>query len=356
MVVDALRIPDQGVAPVTWYQMSIRSTLVALIVVFATAGIFITTTDSYAASTKKKGAVASLPDVVARVNGVPISGNDLAKEIVNYTRRKSSGHHGQSAPEKPAELQKVVLNQMIGAELLYQLAQKTPFPDKDKRIQDAIAELRNRFASEAEYHTALKEQGLDAAGLKQLVTFNVVLENYVKTVVMPAQMPTEGEIATMYRDNPETFSRPEQVRARHILISVAATASDADRQKARATIEDLAQQIKKGASFEALAKANSSCPSSKQGGDLSFFGRGQMVKPFEDAAFSLPVGGTSGVVETQFGYHLIQVTDKRPAGAVPLAEVRGMIVETLQQQKVGKALDDLLVSERKQAKVEIFLK
>lgn len=337
------------------YQTGIKIIAVALFVVFATSGVLLTSTVSYAAGTKK-AAAAKLPDVVARVNGVPISGKDLEKEIVNYTRRKSSGHHGQSAPEKPAELQKVVLNQMIGAELVYQLAQKTPFPDKNKRIQDAISELKNRFASEAEYLAALKEQGLDAASLNQLVTFNVVLEHYVKTVVMPSQMPTEGEITAMYRENPETFSRPEQVRARHILISVASAASDADRQKARATIEDLAQQLKKGASFEALAKAHSSCPSSKQGGDLSFFARGQMVKPFEETAFSLPVGGTSGVVETQFGYHLIQVTDKRAAGAVPLEEVRGMIVETLQQQKVGKALDDLLVSERQKAKVEIFLK
>ena len=103
----------------------------------------------------------------------------------------------------------------------------------------------------------------------------------------------------------------DQVRASHILLMYAGSArSTASRSKAEAAgeIAQIKAQIDGGADFADLARMHSDCPSGKSGGDLGPFGRGQMVGPFEDAAFSLPVGGTSGVVETDFGYHLIRRT------------------------------------------------
>ena len=103
----------------------------------------------------------------------------------------------------------------------------------------------------------------------------------------------------------------EQVRASHILLMYAGSArSSATRSKDEASsqIQDLKKQIDGGADFAELAKQHSDCPSGKKGGDLGSFGRGQMVPAFEQTAFSMPVGGTSGVVETEFGYHLIRRT------------------------------------------------
>jgi peptidyl-prolyl cis-trans isomerase C len=103
----------------------------------------------------------------------------------------------------------------------------------------------------------------------------------------------------------------DQVRASHILLMYAgsmrsrATRTQADAQKEISAIET---QLQGGADFAELARAHSDCPSSAKGGDLGTFGRGQMVGPFEEAAFGLPVGGTSGVIETPFGYHLIKRT------------------------------------------------
>jgi peptidyl-prolyl cis-trans isomerase C len=103
----------------------------------------------------------------------------------------------------------------------------------------------------------------------------------------------------------------DQVRASHILLMYAGSArSTATRSKVEAESEigQIKAQVDAGADFDDLARKHSDCPSGKSGGDLGPFGRGQMVGPFEDAAFSLPVGGTSGVVETDFGYHLIRRT------------------------------------------------
>ncbi len=103
----------------------------------------------------------------------------------------------------------------------------------------------------------------------------------------------------------------EQVRASHILLMYSGSArSTATRTQAdaKSQIETLKTQIDGGADFADLARQHSDCPSGKSGGDLGSFGRGQMVGPFEETAFGLPVGGTSGVVETQFGYHIIRRT------------------------------------------------
>lgn len=103
----------------------------------------------------------------------------------------------------------------------------------------------------------------------------------------------------------------DQVKASHILLMYSGSArSTATRSKdeAKTQIAELKQQLDGGADFADLAKQHSDCPSSSRGGDLGSFGRGQMVGPFEDAAFALPVGGVSDVVETDFGYHIIQRT------------------------------------------------
>lgn len=102
-----------------------------------------------------------------------------------------------------------------------------------------------------------------------------------------------------------------QVRASHILLMYkgsSRSSSNRSKEEALTSIHDLKRQIDEGADFAQLARQHSDCPSSKSGGDLGSFGRGAMVKPFEDAAFGIPVGAVSGVVETQFGYHIIKRT------------------------------------------------
>ncbi len=103
----------------------------------------------------------------------------------------------------------------------------------------------------------------------------------------------------------------DQVRASHILLMYAGSmrsSNDRSKDEAAAQIEDLRTQVEGGADFGALAQEHSDCPSGAQGGDLGSFGRGQMVPEFEEAAFNMEVGGLSGVIETDFGYHIIQRT------------------------------------------------
>ncbi len=137
---------------------------------------------------------------------------------------------------------------------------------------------------------------------------------------------TDAEIQAFYDQNKEMFSRPEERRARHVLVKVDATADQAALDAAQKTIESVAAQARAGADFAQLAAKYSDDPGSKtQGGDLGFFPRGRMVPEFDEAVFTLAPGAISDPVRTSFGYHVIQLQEVRPAGQRPLAEVKEQI-------------------------------
>lgn len=141
-----------------------------------------------------------------------------------------------------------------------------------------------------------------------------------RAVVLP------GEVEKYYRDNEPQYTTAEQVRASHILLKT----EGKDEAAVKAQAEALLARVKKGADFAALARQQSEDEVSKaQGGDLDYFGRGRMVKEFEDVAFALPVGQVSDVVKSSFGFHIIKVTDRKPETRRPLDEVRQQITEQL---------------------------
>jgi peptidyl-prolyl cis-trans isomerase D len=150
---------------------------------------------------------------------------------------------------------------------------------------------------------------------------------------------TDKEIADFYKQKLNTlFSYPERVRAQHILIAVAPDAPAQAREKAKAKAESILKQLDRGADFSKLAAQYSDDPGSRDhGGDLGFFERGQMIKPFEDAAFSLKPGQLSAVVGTRFGYHIIKVNEVKPAHTDTLAEAKPRIVESLRARAGQKA-------------------
>ncbi|HPQ71960.1 MAG TPA: peptidylprolyl isomerase [bacterium] len=164
---------------------------------------------------------------------------------------------------------------------------------------------------------------------RKVDTLTVDPEDYLGDVEI-----SEAEIDEYYNKNIERFSHEEEVKASHILIKVEPTASPEEKDAARAKTEDLLKQLQGGADFATLAKVNSDDPGSKNnGGDLGWFGRGKMVPAFDDTAFSLQPGELSGVVETNFGFHIIKVEDQRPQGVQPLDEVSDGIKTTLEHER-----------------------
>jgi peptidyl-prolyl cis-trans isomerase D len=145
------------------------------------------------------------------------------------------------------------------------------------------------------------------------------------------------DVKTYYEQNKARYSAPEERKASHILVRLERGAKDAERKAATAKAEELLKQARGGADFAALAKANSQDPgSAANGGDLGYFTRDTMVKPFADAAFSMKEGELSGVVESEFGLHIIKLTGIKAGGGKPFEQVRAEIEAELRQQQATK--------------------
>ncbi|MGJ7553077.1 SurA N-terminal domain-containing protein [Variovorax sp. RB3P1] len=175
-------------------------------------------------------------------------------------------------------------------------------------------------------HTA-QFQAPEQASIEYLV---LDLEAAKKNLVV-----SDADLKTYYDQNTARFGTKEERRASHILITAPSSMPAADREKAKAKAEQLLAEVKKTpASFADVARKNSQDPgSAEKGGDLDFVTRGAMVKPFEDAMFSLKKGEISGIVETEFGYHIIQLTDIKPAVVPPFEKVRATIENEVRAQQ-----------------------
>jgi peptidyl-prolyl cis-trans isomerase D len=154
---------------------------------------------------------------------------------------------------------------------------------------------------------------------------------------------SDADIKSYYDQNAQRYAAPEQRRASHILIAVNKNAADADKAAAKAKAEQLLAQARKNpAEFPKLAKQHSQDPgSAERGGDLGFFGKGMMVKPFEDAAFGLNQGEISNLVQSDFGYHIIQLTGIKPASQKKLEEVKDEIAAEIKTQLAAKKFAEL---------------
>lgn len=184
---------------------------------------------------------------------------------------------------------------------------------------------------------------------KNAVRFEVPEQAKIEYVVFNADAVStqsnvsDADVKSYYDQNAKRYVTDEQRRASHILVAVKKDATPAVKAAAKAKAEGLLAQLRKNpAEMASLAKTSSDDPGSAAvGGDLDFFGKGMMVKPFEDTAFTLKKGEISNLVESDFGYHIIQVTDIKPGGAKALDDVKADIVADIRKQQAGKKYTEL---------------
>ncbi len=289
-------------------------------------------------------------EIIVKVNGVAVTRTELDRSI-----QALLAQNRMPAPtdlEQKKKIEEAAQNQLISAELLYQAAKKEEIPDLDKKVEAKFDEGKSRFPTKEDFEKALKENGITTQELKDLLRRDIVISSYVEKQVAAKITVATEQAKKFYDENTDKFKKSESVHASHILIGVDPKATPEEKQKAKQKADDLLKQVNKGADFAELAKKDSTCPSGKNGGDLGEFGRGQMVKPFEEAAFALKQGETSGVVETQFGYHIIKSLGKTEGGAVPFDQAKGKIEEYLKGMEVQKQMMARIEELKKSAKIE----
>jgi len=301
----------------------------------------------------KKDKVAK--DKIAAVNGSTITQAELDTEMGRYERQMVMTGRTLE-PDQRTEMKKKVLDGLIDRELLIQESHKLGIKVSEAEINDQLAALKKRFPNEQEFNSRLVSMKMTEADLKAQFGQDMTLKKVIEQEVASKITISDEDTKTFYDGHPDLFKTQEMVRASHILIRVDPKAADADKVKAREKIAEIQKRIQKGEDFAALAKELSECPSSAKGGDLDFFQRGQMVGPFEEAAFSLKPGSVSDIVETQFGFHLIKVTEKKDAGTMPYAEIKDRITQHLKQEKVDQQLSQHVEQLRSKSKIETFNK
>jgi peptidyl-prolyl cis-trans isomerase C len=296
----------------------------------------------------------ALGDKVAVVNGVTISKDMYDRELNFFVKRAAQG--GQQIPDgQMAQMKNEVLESLIDRELLFQESKKKGIKVKTEAVSDQLQKIQQRYPNKEEFEKLLSNMGLTESDVQAQIERGMAIQELIDKEVTEKIKVSDEETKAFYDKNPQLFQQPEQIKASHILIKVQADAPADQKAEARKKIEAVQQKVKKGEDFATLAKTYSEGPSGPKGGDLGYFRRGQMVKPFEDAAFSLKPDETSEIVETQFGYHLIKVSDKKPAKKMTYAEVKDRLNEHLKKQKTDSEVNVYIETLRKDAKIEKFI-
>ncbi len=295
---------------------------------------------------------AELPAVVARVNGEAIDKADFERAISELEGRAG----GPVPPDQRDRIYRGVLDQLIGYRLLAQesAARKIVVPDTD--IDARIAEIRKQFPSPEAFTQTLEQRKMTVQGLRDDAREGMRIDRMLEAEIAGKITVTPAQLDDFYKKNPDQFKAAERVRASHVLIRFPENADAAGKAQAKARAEEILKALKAGNDFTDIAKTNSQDPgSAANGGDLGFFERGQMVGPFDQAAFTLPPGQISDLVETTFGYHIIRVAEKQAGRTIPLDEVRPRLQQFLENQNREQQTEVFVESLRAKGKVEILI-
>ena len=261
------------------------------------------------------------------------SGGDIATVNDQHISKADFDRKLESSPTA-----KQVLTQMVQQALIDQYGKDQKIDISADAIAKKEADIKSKYPP-GQFEAILRQQGLTETDVQNILRQQLIIEQ----AVGPQVKVSDADIKAYFDKNHATLDKPEQVRARHILV--------ADQK----TAEGIEAKLKAGGNFADLAKQYSTDPSTKdKGGELGFFGKGQMVPAFQNAAFSLPVGAISAPVKSPFGWHIINVEEKKPAIKATLAGSRAQITGALKQQQGQKEIPAFLQSLRVKANIQVF--
>lgn len=280
--------------------------------------------------------------VVATVNGEKILRKDLDKILDRFKNHVN--------PAALVSMEQQITEQLIAQSLLRQFVVEKNLTVSDEVVEKEITKMRaniknNPATKDKTLEQFLEFQGSNIDELKTAIRMSAAIESYV------SQNINDKKTEEYFIANISNFNG-EAVTASHILVDTKNTKTQEELDKARAKIESIRKELDEGADFAELAKKYSDCPTGKTGGSLGAFPRhGAMVESFASAAFATEIGKVSDPVKTEFGYHLIKVTDRTKPKDVSFSEVKDAVRNELIGIEMGNIIKDL----REKAKVEITL-
>jgi parvulin-like peptidyl-prolyl isomerase len=325
----------------------------ALFAMFAIATL--TSLPAWAEDTPPAPATHKPDEVVARVGDRAIQWRELDLNLSVMTQQFTATGR-RLTDQQLSTLRYDLLDRLVVHELALREAHGHEPADLDDMVKRQIDAVRAQAGTAETFSNVLASLHVTEKEYLERVREDFIVRDRLRQVAEAGATVTPEEVKKFYDDNLDKMKTPERVRASHILIQVAPTASDEVKKQKRTVIESVLTLLKQGEKFSEMATKYSEDPiSARNGGDLGYFSRGQMAEEFEQAAFSLKTNELSGVVTTQFGYHIVLVTDHQAAGQRTFDEVKPDIERYLRQTKEQQVAADYVKKLRESGKYEILL-
>ncbi|RAL25443.1 hypothetical protein DL240_04325 [Lujinxingia litoralis] len=281
-----------------------------------------------------------------------IDGKEVGADTFNDMVRQRASRLPERVPAQMLDMLKAqTVDLAIDHYLVESTLEEANVVATKEDVDKLFNEFRERFPNEAMFNGYLQQMGLNQEMVRENMARDARLEKYLESKY-GLEVPAE-DVETYYNEHTERFTRPDEVRARHILIKVERGADDEAVATARAKAQEILELAKaEGADFEALAREHSEGPTAPRGGDLGFFGKGRMVPEFSEVAFGMEPNQVSDLVRTQFGFHIIQLVEKRDAAVATLDEVKDDIEVELRHELRVRLFQRFLTELREGATVE----
>ncbi len=291
--------------------------------------------------------------IKAKVNGQEVYAAELDQEVRRMMMQLKDSVPPEQLPLFQSKMEEQALENLINQRLLLQKAISENIEPDAGIIDQRLEQFKGQFPSEDVYQEQITSWGVTEDRIREDIVSNVRITTVLDQNVQELPEISDTDIQSFYEGNPDNFQTPERVQASHILITSTPDEAQPVRAEKRLRLAGIRGELARGSDFGKLAGINSDCPSKEKGGDLGFFGKGQMVPAFEEVAFSMEPGEVSDIVETQFGYHLIQVAEHQKSSKVDLDDdVKGQIEKYLRQDKENQIVGAFIESLRKEAEIE----
>ena len=259
--------------------------------------------------------------------------------------------------EKVQEVLRKVLERIIEDKLLEQEAKKSGTKVTSKEVEGAIDEIRRRNNLDQEsFERALVAQGFTLESLKKELEKKILRMKFVAFAVQVEPKAGEKELREFYQKNLDLYRVDESYRPAHILLLVSNEATPEQVREIRKRIQKILERIKGGESFAKMARDYSEDPSSsKEGGDLGYFKKGELVPALEKETMRLRVGEVSGIVQTELGFHILKLLDRKGGEPAPLEEVKEKVQADYYEKRMEKAYQEFLSKLKEKSIIEIML-
>ena len=291
---------------------------------------------------------ATVNRIIAVVNDDVITDAELAQQL----REVIEDRGRQPTDEERRQLQRALLGQLVERKLMLQEAKRLEVPIGANHVTDRLNTIRQRYASEEEFRQSLATSGVTEEQLKEDVRKQLMVQWVIEAKVRSHIVVSPQEVSQEIDSNPELAKPGDRVRASHLLIRVDEDRTEAE---AKALIEQLHQQLARGASFEELARRHSGDQYAEEGGAMDWVAQGELMPGLDAALFSLAPGGLSAPIRSELGYHLLRVDERRASDRLSVLDANRAVHQRLFERKFNRAFREWLDDLKRRAYIEVEL-